>query len=331
MRVGFLFWPFTPNLVRELAADAERYGYDLIGIADTPGNAMDPWVAATMVAQATQNVRIALCVSNLTSRHPAVSAAAIASLDLLAPGRAILGIGAGHSGTRNLGIQGSRASELADGADFIRTLLGGKPATWRSGQAHLPWVRRPSPVFLAASGPRALAASGRSADGVFINYGLLAENVERSENAVREAAAKAGRARSDIEIWHMAALDCSHEGTVSRQRVGAILAFMAAGYILGGDLTARGVPADFHPAIRELQRRYSTRPGKADAELVDELGLFDYLSSRFAVYGTPEMCHRQLAAARAGGVEQIMFSVSLAADPLETVTLFGERVLPALR
>ena len=58
MRVGFLFWPFTPNLVRELAADAERYGYDLIGIADTPGNAMDPWVAATMVAQATQNVRI---------------------------------------------------------------------------------------------------------------------------------------------------------------------------------------------------------------------------------------------------------------------------------
>src|ERR1051326_5192446 len=121
MRVGFLFWPFTPELVRQLAASAERYGYDLIGIADTPGNAMEPWVAATMVAHATQGVRIALCVSNLTSRHPAVSAAAIASLDLLALGRTILGIGAGHSGTRNLGIPGSRASELADGAVFIRT------------------------------------------------------------------------------------------------------------------------------------------------------------------------------------------------------------------
>ena len=106
---------------------------------------------------------------------------------------------------------------------------------------------------------------------------------------------------------------------------------MAAGYVLGGDLTARGVPTNLHPAIRELQSRYSTRPGKADADLVDELGLFDYLSSRFAVYGTPEMCRHQLSAARAAGVEQIMFSVSLAADPLETVTLFGERVLPALR
>jgi len=128
----------------------------------------------------------------------------------------------------------------------------------------------------------------------------------------------------------MAALDCSLDVTVSRQRVGAILAFMAAGYILGSDLTSRGVPANLHPAIQELQRRYSTRPGKADAALVDELGLFDYLSSRFAVYGTPEMCHRQMAAAHAAGVEQIMFSVSLAADPLETVSLLGERVLPAV-
>src|SRR5205085_12077548 len=85
------------------------------------------------------------------------------------------------------------------------------------------------------------------------------------------------------------------------------------------------------PATQEQQRRYQTRPRKSPADLVDELRHFDYPSSRFAVYATPEMCRRQLAGARAAGVEQIMFSVSLAADPLETVTLFGERVLPALR
>jgi hypothetical protein len=118
---------------------------------------------------------------------------------------------------------------------------------------------------------------------------------------------------------------------VSRQRVGAILAVTAAGYVLSGDLTARGVPADLHAAIGELQKRYSTRPGEADAALVDEFGLFDYLSGRFAVYGTPEMCRSQLVAARAVGVEQIMLSVSLAADPTGTVELFGEEVLPALR
>ena len=50
MQVGFFFWPFTPELTLKVAAAAERWGYDMIGIADTPGNAMDPWVAATMVA-----------------------------------------------------------------------------------------------------------------------------------------------------------------------------------------------------------------------------------------------------------------------------------------
>src|SRR6202158_5702407 len=110
---------------------AERHGYDMIGIADTPGNAMDPWVAATMVAEATAHIRIVLCITNLVSRHPAVSAGAIASLDLLAPGRAILGLGAGHSGTRNLGIASSAAGELGAGAEFIRTLLAGAAASWQ--------------------------------------------------------------------------------------------------------------------------------------------------------------------------------------------------------
>jgi alkanesulfonate monooxygenase SsuD/methylene tetrahydromethanopterin reductase-like flavin-dependent oxidoreductase (luciferase family) len=51
----------------------------MIGIADTPGNAMDPWVSAAGVALASRRTRIALCVTNLLTRHPAVSAAAVAS------------------------------------------------------------------------------------------------------------------------------------------------------------------------------------------------------------------------------------------------------------
>jgi 5,10-methylenetetrahydromethanopterin reductase len=115
MEVGFFFWPYSPDLVRRMAVAAERHGFDMIGVADTPGNAMDPWVAATMVAEATEHPRIAICVSNLESRHPAATAAAIASLDLVAPGRAILGLGAGHSGTRNIGLGRSPVAELEAG------------------------------------------------------------------------------------------------------------------------------------------------------------------------------------------------------------------------
>src|SRR5499426_2496240 len=156
MQVGFFFWPYTLELCEQLAERADRYGYAMIGIADTPGNAMDPWVSAAMVARASQRTRVALCVTNLLTRHPAVSAAAIASLDQLSNGRALLGIGAGHSGTKNVGLPKSRAKELAKGVTFIKTLLKGAPATLGGASAHLPWIKRAPPVFLAASHPQPL-------------------------------------------------------------------------------------------------------------------------------------------------------------------------------
>jgi 5,10-methylenetetrahydromethanopterin reductase len=285
-----------------MAKAADHYGFDLIGIADTPGNAMDPWVAATMVAEAIEQARLAICVSNLASRHPAVSAAAIASLDLLAPNRAILGLGTGHSGTRNIGLARSGVADLAAGTAFVRQLLAGRPATWRGAEAHLPWVQRRSPVFIAGSGPQALAAAGRHADGAFVNFGIAAENLAQTDAAVIAGARAGGRDPAEVEIWQIAALDCH-----------------------------RDVPAELHGGIVELKRRYSTRPGAADAALVDELGLFDYLARRFAVYGTPEECHAQMVAAQAARLRRVMFTVSLAADPVATVELFGSEVLPALR
>jgi 5,10-methylenetetrahydromethanopterin reductase len=331
MEIGFFFWPYDVPLVRAMAEAADRHRYDVVGVADTPGNAMDPWVAAALVASATRRARVALCVTNLVTRHPAVSAAAIASVDLIAPGRAVLGIGVGHSGTRNLGAPSLPAAELAEGVTFVKELLRGRRATYRGASAHLPWVARPSPVFLAASHPRSLRAAGAVADGVFVNYGLGAENVAESQGIVAEAARAAGRSPAEVETWQIACLDCHDDGDVARRKVGTILAFVSA-YVMGaGDLARRGVPAEHREPLRELRRRYSTRPGAADAALVRELGLFDYLSRRLAVCGTPEECLAQVRAARAAGVGRLMLTVSLAADPVRAVTLFGERVLPAVR
>ncbi len=332
MQIGFFFWPFDPALVRQMAASADRYGYDMVGIADTPGNAMDPWVATTMLAAATETSRVAVCVTNLLTRHPSVSAASIASVDQIAPGRTVLGIGTGHSGTQNLGMRRSTVAELEDGVRFIKTLLTGAPSTLHGRSAHLPWVKRTPKVFLSASGPKALALAGRVADGVFINFGITAENIRQSEAAVIRSATASDRYPEDIELWQIASLDCNQDGDAATHNVGAILAFMAGGYILGsGDLSARGVPEALHGAIRELRACYSTRPGDADAQLVTELGLFDYLTQRFAIYGTPEQCLRQMQAAQKAGLRRVMFTVSLACDPVQTVELFGEQVLPALR
>jgi 5,10-methylenetetrahydromethanopterin reductase len=331
MEVGFFFWPFTLELVEQMAERAERYGYAMIGIADTPANAMDPWVAAGLVARATRTVRVAISATNLVTRHPAVSAAAIASIDHICHGRGVLGIGAGHSGTRNLGLRSSTADELADGLRFIKTLLRGEPATIGAATAHLPWVKHAPPVFLAASHPRSLRAAGGGADGVFINYGLGADNIRQSRDLVLHAVEAGGRPADAVELWQVAALDCNEDGNRARQKIGAMLAFLA-GYVIGDhDLGERGVPARYHDQLLELRRRYSTRPGEADVKLVAGLGLFDYLAQRLSICGTPAECLAQARAAKAAGADRLMLTVSLASDPVRTVELFGERVLPAVR
>lgn len=331
MKIGFFFWPFAVELTETMARHADTYGYDMVGIADTPGNAMDPWVAAALVARLNRTSRVSICVSNFVTRHPTVSAAAIASLDLLAPKRTVLGIGAGHSGTKNLGAGKSTAKEMADGVELTRKLLRAEPVTIGESTAQMPWVKHPPEVFMASSHPIGLRAAGRVADGVFINYGLQADLVAASQQLVANGIKAANRSPDEVEIWQIAAMDCTAEGDQARQQIGAMLAF-AAGYIIGGkDPSTRGVPPEHRDAMVELCRRYSTRPGAQNIQIVKELGLFDYLSRRCAVCGTPDECFEQVMAAKAAGVRRLMFSVSVAVDPAEAVRRFGEDVLPRIR
>jgi alkanesulfonate monooxygenase SsuD/methylene tetrahydromethanopterin reductase-like flavin-dependent oxidoreductase (luciferase family) len=165
---------------------------------------------------------------------------------------------------------------------------------------------------------------------VFANYGLAAENIRDSEMHIIEGSKAAGRAPDDIEIWQIAALDCSEDRNAARSKVGAMLAFLA-GYIIGDkNLETRGVPEALREPLLELRRRYSTRPGAADIRLVQELGLFDYLSRRLSICGNPEDCLEQARAAKSAGAKRLMLTVSLASDPVRAVELFGEHVLPEL-
>src|SRR4029450_9977239 len=152
MRFGFFFWPYTPEYTARMARLGEDLGFDLVGIADTPGNALDPWGAMTLAAAATSPGTVATggptpgagpsrctrapCVPTLVTPHPSITASAAASVDAAAGGRTILGIGAGHSGVANVGGAPSRTADLRDGLAFLRAALSGVPASWRGASTH---------------------------------------------------------------------------------------------------------------------------------------------------------------------------------------------------
>ncbi len=297
-RFGFFFWPWSPEYTARLAGLAERDGWDLLGVADTPGNAMDVWVALTLAAARTERVGLAACVTNLATRHPAITAGAAASVDAVSGGRVLLGVGRGHSGVANLGAAASAGPAFREGLRFTRALLAGERASLNGGPAtQLPPSGRRVPVFAAASGPGALRTAGAVADGAFVNYGLQADHVAHARARIGAGAAETGRTADDVETWWIACLDCAPTRDAALDTLGNILGFVAA-YILGAA-----------PAER----------------------LFDYLRRRLAIAGTPDDCVEQARAALAAGATRLMFTVSLAADPVRAVELFGAEVLPALR
>src|SRR5262249_30234868 len=149
---------------------------------------------------------------------------------------------AGHSGTKNVGLLKSRAKELAEGVTFIKTVLKGQPASLGAAMAHLPWIKRAPPVFLAASHPQPLQAAGRTADGALRISVLAADNTAASTLQISAGAKAAGRSPEELEIWQIGALDCNEDRDAARGKVGAMLAFLA-GYVIGDkNLETRGVP-----------------------------------------------------------------------------------------
>src|SRR5207237_9380281 len=96
---------------------AEEVGCSMVGVADSQSVFREMYVTMALCAQGTRRVRIGPSVTNAITRHPAVAASGIATVDEIAPGRAFFGIGSGDSAILNLA---ERPSTLAD----VRACVG---------------------------------------------------------------------------------------------------------------------------------------------------------------------------------------------------------------
>ncbi|MYJ42539.1 MAG: LLM class flavin-dependent oxidoreductase [Acidimicrobiaceae bacterium] len=152
---------------------AEELGYSYCMVADE-GLMLDVYAVLGAAAQATSTIRLG-AVTNPYTRHPAATAAAIATVDEMSGGRAFVTLVAG--GTMVLHPMGlERSSPLAAMADTIealRLLWRGEPVTWQGRGfslegAQLTTGAHSIPIWVAARGERMLAAAGAHADGLVL-------------------------------------------------------------------------------------------------------------------------------------------------------------------
>jgi 5,10-methylenetetrahydromethanopterin reductase len=161
----------------ELGQLAEELDFDRCWVYDEGLATRDVYVTMTAIAAGTSRIQLGTGITNPYTRHPATTAAAIASLDEMSGGRAFLGLGAGGSLTLGpLGIE--RSNPLANVRDTIvacRSLLSGQAVTIDGGQFQLHGARlgfgRPElEIWLAGRGPKMLAMGGELADGVMLDF-----------------------------------------------------------------------------------------------------------------------------------------------------------------
>ena len=197
-----------------MAEEAERLGYDFVSAADHPTGPEPSYETITMltwIAARTSQIKVASRVLAVPFRRPAMVAKLATSLDLLSGGRFILGMGAGYSDQEIAAIGApllSPAGKIDGLAEAIQVIRGawGRSGFTQHGRHHSvhevemePKPSTPIPVWLGTFGPRALAVTGRLADGWIPSLGYMpVEQIPVMRSRIDAAAEAAGRRPADI-------------------------------------------------------------------------------------------------------------------------------------
>ena len=120
------------NAVRQ-AVRAEEIGYDGIVYVDSQNRYGDTYVAMALAAHATSTVKLGTGVTNSHTRHPAVTASAIATVQVESGGRAYLGIGRGDSALAHLGRAPDSVPKFENYLDRLQGYLRGEEVPFESG------------------------------------------------------------------------------------------------------------------------------------------------------------------------------------------------------
>jgi alkanesulfonate monooxygenase SsuD/methylene tetrahydromethanopterin reductase-like flavin-dependent oxidoreductase (luciferase family) len=192
---------------------ADAAGLDLVSVGDHPyfAERLDAYAALGFVLGATDNITGAVIMTNLLSRPAPILARTVTGLSRISGGRLVLGMGAGGMEEEILALgvpylsPAARIRALEEAITVIRALSGGgDPVTFEGEFYHctelMPAAAPTPPIWVGSLGPKALAATGRCADGWI--PGHLADwrstQVAESRPIVDEAAVSVGRDPSDV-------------------------------------------------------------------------------------------------------------------------------------
>lgn len=188
------------------------------------------------IAQATERVGLATGVVNPYTRHPALIAMSIATIDDLSGGRAILGIGIGvpYWIKEQMSIRMEKAVvAMREAVQIIKELLTGKSVTYygqvftaKNMKLGFKTLRIKTPIYMAAVGQRMLQLAGEIADGIILTGGSSLNYTRHAIKNIKIGARKAGRDLSQIDVASYLVCSVSEDHKVAKDATRRLVAFL---------------------------------------------------------------------------------------------------------
>ena len=184
----------------EQVGELEAAGVGRVWLIDSQLAMKDVYVGLALAALHTRTALLGTGVTNPLTRHPTVTAAAIAAISELSGGRALLGVGAGDSAVYGIGARPAKVAQVEEVLRFWRAVLNGGDGEWEGRRYSLPHLAAPVRLYLAVSQPRMCALAGRLADGAIVMGPSTPDFVRRQVGWIEGGLREAGRDRAKIEI-----------------------------------------------------------------------------------------------------------------------------------
>ena len=309
-----------PDVFGEMVTELERRGYGHLWLTDSSLHARDCYSYLTLAAARSTRLVLGTAVTNPATRHPAITAAAAATIDEISGGRMVLGIGAGDRPLLALGLRPSPLAELEAAVSGVRRLWRGESVDLEAvgfslRGAHLRFPARAEiPIYISASGPRTLERAGQIADGVILLVGLFPEGLNWAVEKVQRGADLAGRPRPHVAVFAYGTIDEDEDAALEGGRSIAAWFPQTAPHIC--DLA--GLHRDITSRVRARYSGGEFQEAAAAARLLPD----DFVR-KVALSGSRQRAAEQIRVALAAGADSVHV-FPLGADRLGTIRAFAD-------
>jgi 5,10-methylenetetrahydromethanopterin reductase len=249
----------------------------------------------------TKKIKVAPAPMSPYSRHPIISAMAIATMEEFAPGRVIAGPGTGNAAAlKEAGMESPHPLQtMREYVEILRQFLRGETVNYQGKMFHVNGAKMgfvpaaPIPMYITAVRSLMLRLGGEIGEGVLLSAGCAPAYIEKCVGEIAAGAAMAGKTLGQVDVAGFVTASVADDAREAMEANKLFLAYIFRNTHHADNIRLGGGKVD--------QEALAAAVAKREWDTAKKL-ISDEVVFAHSVAGTPADCRKQLEAFIQGGL-----------------------------